>query len=53
MRKHSAFGTGMAPVSEVLEKTLGNMGLLVISEPDHLFSGWPKVVGDIARHAKP
>ncbi|NLA61367.1 MAG: DUF721 domain-containing protein [Firmicutes bacterium] len=53
MRKHSAFGTGMAPVSEVLEKTLGNMGLLVNSKRYQVFSVWPKVVGDIARHAKP
>lgn len=53
MRRPTTHGTGVAPVSEVLEKTLGEMGLLTKSKRFQVFSVWPKVVGDIARHAKP
>jgi len=53
VRRTSAYGTGIASVSQVLEKTLGDMGLLLNSKRYQVFSLWPRVVGDIARHAKP
>ena len=44
MRRPTTHGTGVAPVSEVLEKTLGEMGLLTKSKRFQVFSVWPKVV---------
>jgi hypothetical protein len=51
--KRGTGGAGVAPVAQVLQKSLTNLGLLKKMRRYQVFSVWPKVVGDIARHAKP
>ncbi len=53
MKKRHDGPSGVAPVSQVLEKTLDHLGLLKKGKRYQVFAVWPKVVGDIARHAKP
>ncbi|HHY76676.1 MAG TPA: DUF721 domain-containing protein [Firmicutes bacterium] len=53
MRRSPYYSTGLARLSQVLEKSLDNMGLLTHTKRYQVFMVWPRVVGDIARHARP
>lgn len=53
MRSRSSKRAGVAAISDILGKTLDNLGLMSAAKKYQVFSIWTKVVGDISRHAKP
>lgn len=53
MNGHSGKKAGVAPIGDVLSKTLDNLGLFPKAKKYQVFSVWARIVGDIARHATP